>query len=68
MWNGEPIRLVGIRVSDFTDKAYEQITLFDKAGKKEEREKMQKVLDEINSKFGSDTIKSAALFDSKSAK
>lgn len=68
MWNGDPIRLVGIRVSDFTDKAYEQISLFDKAGKKEEREKMQKILDEINSKFGSDTIKSAALFDSKSAK
>lgn len=68
MWRGDLIRLVGIRVSDFTDKSYEQISLFDKVGRKEKREKMQKTLDEINGRFGTDIIKSAALFDKQQHK
>ena len=63
MWKGEPIRLVGIRVSDLTDKSYEQISLFEEAGKSNKRDKVQKTLDKINEKYGSNTIKSAALFD-----
>lgn len=61
-WKGDPIRLVGLRVSDLTDKAYEQMSLFEEAGKIEKRDKVQKAVDEINSKFGSNTIKSASLF------
>ncbi len=63
MWKGDPIRLVGLRVSDFTDKTYEQISLFEEAGKLEKRDKVQKAMDEINKKYGSNTIKSAALLD-----
>lgn len=62
-WKEDPIRLVGLRVSDLTDKSYEQISLFEEAGKIEKRDKVQKAVDEINSKFGSDTIKSASLFN-----
>lgn len=65
MWKGDPIRLVGLRVSDFTDKAYEQISLFESSVNKEKRDKVQKTLDEINEKFGCDTIKSAALFEKR---
>lgn len=63
MWKGDPIRLVGLRVSDFTDQTYEQMSLFEEAGKKEKRDTVQKTLDKINKKFGSNTIKSAALFN-----
>lgn len=63
MWKGDSIRLVGVRVSDLTDKSYEQISLFEEAGKSNKRDKVQKTLDKINEKYGSNTIKSAALFD-----
>lgn len=65
MWKGDPIRLVGLRVSDFTDKTYEQISLFEETGKIKKRDKVQKAMDEINKKYGTNTIKSAALFDAK---
>ena len=63
MWKGDPIRLVGLRVSDFTDRTYEQISLFEETGKIQKRDKVQKAMDEINKKFGTNTIKSAALLD-----
>ena len=63
MWNGDPIRLVGLRVSDFTDKSYEQVSLFERVGKSNERDKVQRAMDKINKKYGNNTIKSAALFD-----
>ena len=63
MWNGDPIRLVGLRVSDFTDKSYEQVSLFERVGKSNERDKVQRAMDKINKKYGNNTIKSAALFE-----
>ncbi len=59
-WNGEPIRLVGIRVSNFTDKTFEQISLFEKPGIIEQRTKVQLAVDKINKKYGVGTIKSAS--------
>ncbi len=63
MWKGDPIRLVGLRVSDLTDKTYEQISLFEEVGKVKKRDKVQKAVDEINKKYGDNTIRSAALLD-----
>lgn len=65
MWKGDPIRLVGLRVSDFTNKSYEQISLFEEAGKAKKRDKVQKAIDEINKKYGINTIKSAALLNNQ---
>ena len=65
MWKGDAIRLVGLRVSDFTDKAYEQISLFEQPGKLKERDKVQKTIDKINEKYGKDIIKSASLYQNK---
>ena len=62
MWQGDPIRLVGLRVSDLTDNTYEQVSLFDEVGKSNKRNKVQKALDSINKKYGNYTIKSAALY------
>lgn len=59
-WDGEPIRLVGIRVSNFTDKTFEQISLFEKPGIIEQRTKVQLAVDKINKKYGVGTIKSAS--------
>lgn len=61
MWKGDPIRLIGIRVSDFSDTTFKQISLFDDVKKYENREKVQKTLDDINNKFGNNTIINAAL-------
>lgn len=63
MWRGDPIRLVGVRVTDFTDKNVEQISLFEEVGKTEKNTKVQKVMDKINEKYGSNTIKSASLYE-----
>ena len=38
---------------------------FEEAGKIQRRDKIQKTLDDINKKYGDDTIKSAALFNKK---
>ena len=65
MWKGDPIRLVGIRVTDFTDKLYEQISLFEEAGNIEKRDKVQRAMDKINEKYGKDVIKSASLYEKK---
>ena len=63
MWKGDPIRLVGLRVTDFTDKNVEQISLFEEVGKTEKNSKVQKVMDKINEKYGYDAIKSASLYE-----
>lgn len=65
MWQGDPIRLVGLRVTDLTDKNVEQISLFEEVGKTEENTKVQKVMDKINQKYGYDTIKNASLYEKK---
>ncbi|MEG2351346.1 MAG: DNA polymerase IV [Bacilli bacterium] len=63
MWQKDPIRLVGLRVSDFIDKPYEQISLFETPGVIENRDKIQKTLDEINKKYGDKTIVNANLIN-----
>ena len=59
LWNGEPIRLLGIRTSKLVDETEpEQISLFDM--KKEETEKQQKLnkaLDDIRKRYGKDAVK-----------
>ena len=62
MWKGDPIRLVGLRVTGFVDKSYEQISLFSKSGKLEQNDKVQKTLDKINDKYGKNMIQRASLY------
>ena len=59
----DPIRLIGVRLSNFTMKKEEQISLFEENNKKENEktEKFQKTLDEINNKFGKTLITPASL-------
>ena len=65
LWNGVPIRLLGIRTSKLVDDtAPEQMSIFDfqkevkqDTVKNEKHEKLDKALDEIRKKFGDDAIK-----------
>ena len=62
-WKEDPIRNIGVRLSDLTDEKKEQMSIFDNIEKKEVSE-VEKVMDEIINKFGRDSLK----FASKSAK
>lgn len=65
LWNGEPIRLLGIRTSKLEDDdAPEQMSIFDFQGgqtqgkvKDEKHQKLDKALDRIREKFGENAIK-----------
>lgn len=64
LWNGEPIRLLGIRTSKLVDETEpEQMSIFDfqsemeqKTPKDEKHEKLDKALDQIRKKYGKDAI------------
>ena len=65
LWDGEPIRLLGIRTSKLLeDTAPEQMDIFDlqhlmekETSKKEKHQKLDKALDEIKRRFGEDAVK-----------
>lgn len=65
LWNGEPIRLLGIRTSKLKDDdAPEQMSIFDyqyeeknNKAKEEKHRKLDHAIDEIRKKFGDDVIK-----------
>lgn len=65
MWLKDPIRLVGLRVTDLTTQAFEQVSLFEKPGEFQSRDKIQKTLDKINQKYGTKIIKSASELNKK---
>ena len=60
-WNFEKIRNIGIRLSNFTDKRVMQDDIFEDRKNKVENEKVQKAIDKIKDKFGSDIINPASL-------
>ena len=59
----DPIRLIGIRLSDFQTKKEEQISLFEEKESTEtvENEEIQRTIDKINNKFGKSLITPASL-------
>ena len=49
---GTPIRLIGVRVDDLTDKEEMQISLFQDEEKNEKQEKLDKAIDQLKEKYG----------------
>lgn len=47
----EQIRLIGIRTSNFVNKSYNQLSLFDSDDSKVKDEKVERLMDEINNKY-----------------
>ena len=56
-WGKEPIRLIGLRVSDFTESNSYQISLFEEIKDLKKDNKTDKLIEDINNKYGKDIIK-----------
>ncbi len=59
-WRGEPLRLIGIRLADFTTENHKQISFFDQE-KDVHSNQIQEVLDHITDKYGDGVIIPASL-------
>lgn len=64
-WNGKPMRLIGLSLSDIDRDDYEQMSLIVDE-KKEKLKKLDGALDSIRGKFGTSSIKRASTLDSES--
>ena len=60
-YNGEAIRLIGIRLDDLVYESPYQTSLFDDLNKRDKEEKIDKVTDAINAKLGKQAVKKASL-------
>ncbi|MCG7407670.1 DNA polymerase IV [Paenibacillus sp. ACRRX] len=60
-WDGEPVRRLGIAITDLVDDSVYQLTLFDD---REEKRKLDSVMDTIKDKFGETAIVRASSFTS----
>lgn len=65
MWDGEPIRLVGIRLDHLVDYSNYQMSLFEDIKKVEESSTLEDTLIQIKKKFGPHIIDKASLKDNK---
>lgn len=61
----EPVRLIGLRLANLIDKNERQISLFDDLGDHDGDENLDKTVDILKEKFGSDIIKKASLINVK---
>ena len=64
LYKNEPIRLVGIRLDELKEIKNYQTSLFEKELKNDE--KLEKVIDQINNKYGKSIIKRATFIDNNS--
>lgn len=54
LWDNEPIRLIGLSVSNFTEYNNYQLSIFDK--RIEEKKEIDEIIDRINKELGNNTI------------
>lgn len=65
-WKGEPLRLIGVALTNLTDESFEQLSLFEDNEKKERKRKLDATMDAIRQKFGNDKITRASIMNSNS--
>lgn len=58
-WDLTPVRLIGIRASKIQEETFRQMSLFDDP-KKQKQSEMEKTVDAIRERFGTDSIKRAS--------
>ena len=58
-WDGTPVRLIGIRTGKISDHTFVQMSLFE-TEQDRKRLKMEQAVDQIRSRFGTDSIKRAS--------
>lgn len=59
-YKNDPIRLIGLRLSDLTEKKDHQMSLFEQEKDTTESETIQNAIDSINQKFGKSVVTSAS--------
>ena len=59
---GTPIRLIGVRVDDLTDKEEMQISLFDNSENEKQKE-LDKAIDKLKDKYGYNLVTRAGKMD-----
>ncbi|MBR1702278.1 MAG: DNA polymerase IV [Lachnospiraceae bacterium] len=66
LWNGAPVRLLGVRVTKLTeDNTPVQLSIFDyQAPRSEKQQKLDAALDSIRARYGKDAIKRGSQMDS----
>ena len=57
MYNGEAIRLVGVRLDQLTDVLNHQVSLFENVEEREENKKLDETIDILKERFGNNIIK-----------
>lgn len=60
-YKNDPIRLIGIRLADLTEKSDYQLSLFDNNDTQDEKNNIQATLDNINKKYGKSLIAPASI-------
>ncbi len=61
MWSYEPIRLIGIRLDNLVDSPIHQVSLFENFEERKGDIKIDKIVDELQMKYGDSIIKKASL-------
>ncbi len=61
VWDNDPLRLVGVRLDNLTDHYSYQVSLFDNLKTYDKKIKLEKVIDNLNLKYGIETIKRGTL-------
>lgn len=63
-WKGEPLRLIGVALTNLMDESFEQMSLFEDNEQKERHRKLDATMDAIRQKFGNDKITRASIMNS----
>lgn len=63
LWDEEPIRLMGISLNNLTDDSMYQISLFENISKKDNDDKLDKIIDDLKLQYGSNIINKASIKD-----
>lgn len=56
-WKMEPLRLLGVALTDLTEEEFMQFSFFDTPGDHEKRKKLDKAMDAIKDKYGKNSVK-----------
>ncbi len=63
VWDEEPIRLLGVGLSQLTNERKRQLSLFEQSEEVEQISELDKVIDKLKEQYGSSIIQKASLVD-----
>ncbi len=63
-WKGQPLRLIGVALTNLTEDGFEQLSLFESTKERERHQKLDATLDAIRRKYGNDMITRASIMNS----